>query len=248
MVDITSTAEMGILMGAVVTLEEVIKTASKEKDIKKATTSAYEVNASYTVVDYNNKCELCVNFDLTPKEKSDIAKIAIKLYETEIPILANVSDGRIIASMSYIDNIEIIIELLGGGIIELDYSHNEQMGTISVNDTEFDIENDNLLDRLDYQCMSEFLVSVMKRVGRIDAGDFYNDNTVMQYEYTSHANPSDTKSYETHIDDAGSWSFEQNNLMYADFSVYGEEVAKNATQKMLMRINEQDTWHDILIV
>lgn len=257
--------KLGILMDAVDALNEVINNVWKQKNIN-VTTSDYEVEITTNITDLPlNKCELEVKINLTPKEKFVVERLEISLYETEIPVLATVDGQRIIASMTCFDNVDFNIVMVNGSMT-LDYYNNEgeakfsylaERGLEDFESNELSKKYHEILNELERLCFGqdEFYDAIMKHIGRVDAGNFNDDNTVMQYEYVSRINPKTVykegekaKVFETQIDKDGKWSIDYDFGLYTDLSaLYGNEVAEGAVQNMLKRLYDQDTTHEVYL-
>lgn len=257
--------KLGILMDAVDALNKVIGNVWKQKNIN-VTTSDYEVEIATNITDLPlNKCELEVKINLTPKEKFVVERLEISLYETEIPVLATVDGQRIIASMTCFDNVDFNIVMVNGSM-KLDYYNNEgeakfsylaERGLEDFESNELSKKYHEILNELERLCFGqdEFYDAIMKHIGRVDAGNFNDDNTVMQYEYISRINPKTVykegekaKVFETQIDKDGKWSIDYDFGLYTDLSaLYGNEVAEQAVQNMLKRLYDQDTTHEVYL-
>lgn len=258
--------KLGVLMDAVDALNKVIGNVWKQKDIN-VTTSDYEVEITTNITDLPlNKCELEIKINLTPKEKFVVERLEISLYETEIPVLATVDEQRIIASMTCFDNVDFNIVMVNGSSMTLDYYYNEgeakfsylaERGLEDFESNELSKKYHEILDELERLCFGqdEFFDAIMKHIGRVDAGNFYDDNRVMQYEYISRINPKTVykedekaKVFETQIDKDGKWSIDYDFGLYIDISaLYGNEVAEQAVQNMLKRLYDQDTTHEVYL-
>ena len=258
--------KLGILSDAVDALNEVINNVWKQKDIN-VTSSDYEVEITTKITDYAlNKCELEAKINLTPKEKFVVERLEISLYETEIPVLATVDGQRIIASMTSFDNVDFNIIMVNGSNMTLEYCFNEgeavfsylaERGLEDFESNELSKFYREIINKLERLCFGqdEFMDAIMKHIGRVDAGNFNEDNTVMQYEYVSRINPKTVykegekaKVFETQIDKDGKWSIDYDFGLYTDISaLYGKEVAERAVQNMLIRLNDQDTTHEVYL-
>lgn len=259
-----SNTKLGILQDAVAALQEVINTSCYHKDITKAIASDYEVEASHKVIDYKNgTCDLCVKFAMTPKEKFVVEKLDIELLETEMPLLAKAAEKSIFASMVAFDAVKFDITLTNGSSMEVFYTYDDYIISLSIDKVKVNIDaryNNTfakLIEDIDTVCSENdwFMTSFMQEVGRVDAGRFNEDFTVMQYEYESDINRKTiynglekAKVYETQVNEAGIWSIDCECGLYTDIStIYGKEVAEEVMQNMLKRLNEQDTTHRVYI-